>query len=272
MEILTNFLYQILVSVGVIVFFGLLIALCRKIICCMNGIPGAKIINVMGVIGTPVHELGHALMCLIFGHKITEIKLYRPNAKDGALGYVSHTYNRKNLYHQIGNFFIGIAPILCGSGVLWLLMLLLIPDVYAEVFSKLQGITLLSNDFTEASTYLAYANLLLGVLSEIFDFSNASNIYWWIFIVLALLISSHMELSMADIKGGLIGFFYLAGILLIVDVVVFVISAPFLETVTNAIATVSLAMAGFLAVSGIFSVLFLIFMFLIQRIVKIIRR
>ncbi len=272
MEILTNFLYQILVSVGVIVAFGLLIALCRRGICYMDGIPGAKIINGMGIIGTPVHELGHALMCLIFGHKITEIKLYRPNADDGALGYVSHTYNPKNLYHQIGNFFIGIAPIICGSGVLWLLMLWLVPDVYAEVFSELQFITVLSNDFTEASTYLGYADLLLDVISAIFDFTNAGNIYWWIFIVLALLISSHMELSVADIKGGLIGFFYLAGILLVVDAVLFVISVPLLETVTDAIASVSLAMAGFLAVSGIFSVLLLVFMFLIQRAVKMIRR
>ena len=272
MEILTNFLYQIMVSVGVIVAFGLLIALCRRAVCYMDGIPGAKIINGMGIIGTPVHELGHALMCLIFGHRVTEIKLYRPNADDGALGYVLHTYNPKNLYHQIGNFFIGIAPIICGSGVLWLLMLLLVPDVYAEVFSELQFITVLSNDFTEASTYLGYADLLLSVISEIFDFTNAGNVYWWIFIVLSLLISSHMELSIPDIKSGFLGFLYLAGILLAVDALLFVISAPLLQTLTDTIASVSLVMAGFLAISGIFSVLFVIFMFLIQRTVKMIRK
>ena len=252
--------------------FGLLIAICRRIVCRMDGIPGAKIINGMGLIGTPIHELGHALMCIVFGHKIKEIKLYRPNANDGALGYVSHTYNPRNLYQQIGNFFIGIAPIICGSGVLWLLMFLLVPDIYEKVFLELQMITLLSNDFTDSSVYLGYIDLLFGVIGSIFDFANADDGLWWIFIVLALLISSHMELSLPDIKSGLLGFFYLAGILLVVDAVLFLISAPLLETVTDAIASVSLVMAGFLAVSGIFSVLFVVFMFLIQRVVKMIRR
>ncbi|MGO0916500.1 hypothetical protein ACTPEM_26060, partial [Clostridioides difficile] len=34
---------------------------------------------------------------------------------DGILGYVSHSYKKDNLYQSIGNFFIGIAPIIGGT-------------------------------------------------------------------------------------------------------------------------------------------------------------
>ena len=40
--------------------------------------------------GVAVHELGHALFCIIFRHKIEDMKLFSPE-EDGTLGYVSHT-------------------------------------------------------------------------------------------------------------------------------------------------------------------------------------
>ena len=143
MEVITNFLYQIVFSAGVIVAFGLLITLCRRAFCKFIGEKGPKILLITGIVGTPIHELSHAVMCVIFGHKIQEVKLYQPNADDGTLGYVNHSYNERNLYHQIGNFFIGIAPILGGTAALSLLMYFLVPDIYAEVMAELEFAVLL---------------------------------------------------------------------------------------------------------------------------------
>jgi hypothetical protein len=78
-------------------------------------------LGLCGWLGTIVHELGHAFFCVIFGHKITDMKLFSPNPETGALGYVKHTYNRKNIYQLVGNFFIGIGPILLGTVVIFLL-------------------------------------------------------------------------------------------------------------------------------------------------------
>lgn len=253
MEIITNFLYQIIFTVGIIVVFGLLVALCRKAFCQIVGDNGTKILLITGAIGTPIHELSHALMCIIFGHKVVEMKLYQPNSDDGTLGYVKHTFNERNLYHQIGNFFIGVAPILCGSGVLLLLMYLLVPGIYFEVMTELQFIDLLSTDFFDLSTYAGYLDLFWKIISDIFDFTNSDNILWWIFIVLALMISSHMELSSADIKGGFKGFLFMAGALLVVDIILYFISIFALESVTAAMTSFALSIVSFLAISGVFS-------------------
>ena len=71
MEIFTNFIYQLVFTVGVIVVFGLIIALCRKAFYKIVGDNATKILLATGVVGTPIHELSHALMCVVFGHKIT---------------------------------------------------------------------------------------------------------------------------------------------------------------------------------------------------------
>ena len=253
MEIITNFLYQIIFTVGVIVAFGFLIAFCRKAFLKIAGDVGTKILLATGAVGVPVHELSHALMCLVFGHRVVEMKLYQPNSSDGTMGYVTHVYNEKNLFHQIGNFFIGIAPILGGSGVLLLLMRILVPDVYTEVTAELKFIALLSTDLFDWSTYAGYLDIFWEIVSDIFTFANSGNVFWWIFVFLSLMISNHMELSVEDIRGGLKGFLFMAGALLVVDIVLYFISLPALEGLTEAMTSFALSIAGFLAISGVFS-------------------
>lgn len=252
MEIITNFLYQLIFSVGILVAFGVLIYILLKLFCKITGSTGTKILLITGVIGTPVHELSHALMCIIFGHKVIEIKLYQPNSNDGTLGYVKHTFNPKNLYQQIGNFFIGVAPIIFGSGILLLLMYSFVPSIYSLVTSELQFVSLLSTDFFDFSTYAGYFDLFLEIFYDIINFNNFDNIWWWIFIVLAIMISSHMELSITDIKEGLKGLLFVSGALLITDIVIYFAYYPFLESITTAMTSFAVSIASFLAISVIF--------------------
>lgn len=159
---------------------------------------------VTGWIGTPIHELGHAILCLIFRHQITEIKLYSPNTADGTLGYVNHTYDSKSLYQKVGNFFIGIGPILFGAFVIFWLFYFLVPNSH-DVFAKLdtqskiliQGVQGKVNGIWE-SLYSSSFNTFGTLLSK----GNFSNYKFWIFLYVAFCISSHMELSPADIKGA----------------------------------------------------------------------
>ncbi len=71
----------------------------------------------LGVAFIPIHELSHALACLVFRHKITGIRLV---SFDGGLGgYVNHSWNAKSLYQRLGLFFIAIAPLLTAIALLY---------------------------------------------------------------------------------------------------------------------------------------------------------
>lgn len=220
----TGFLTQMLFTVGVIILFGFLIAICNKTFYKNLGGLGKGACYLTGFIGTPIHELAHALMCLIFGHQIVEIKLFQISSKDGTLGYVNHSYNKKNLYQNIGNFFIGVAPIIVISLVLYLLSLWLVPSMAAEMFAHTKGIT------TEDGIWSVFKTVLLAV-GEFFSF--AGNGKWWLFLLIGAFLTLHMTLSGADIKGAWGGLVFLLLLFLVVDIVLALISVSVLDAFTQ---------------------------------------
>ncbi len=178
---------------------------------------GRNAIMVTGIVGTPVHELSHALMALLFGHKITAIKLFQRPDRDGVMGYVNHAYNPKNIYHQVGNFFIGIAPIFGGLLVIMALLALLLPQVlesFMGVVTKSLAVETLSGaSFSEL--FSAYWELL----QLLFAGENFKNGHFYLFLFLAICISSHISLSPADIKGAFKGLVFIFLILLILNAI-----------------------------------------------------
>ncbi len=150
--------------------------------------------------GTPVHELGHAFFCLIFGHKITKISLFKPNSKEGTIGFVFHSFDRTNLYHQVGNFFIGAGPLIFGSltivGLLWLL----VPGGDA-ILSKLHtsGLSFTGQVLGVGDVFRVFVSSSKSLLSLLFTPENMGSWQFWVFIYLAMAISAHAELSPPDI-------------------------------------------------------------------------
>ena len=134
----------------------------------------AKLLGIQGYIyltcpGVMVHEIGHALFCVIFRHKIVEMKLFSPEA-DGTLGYVNHSYNPKSFYQRIGNFFIGTGPIWFGIAVLCFVSWLFLP-----------------NEMNIGNLFSA-------------NFWGRWQSYVWLYF--ALTIASHITLSSPDLVGA----------------------------------------------------------------------
>jgi hypothetical protein len=199
----TSFI-QIMSLLGIIFVYGLLLCLLARFtrIIHIKTIGDKLDIIITGWIGTPVHELGHAIFCILFCHRIIEIRFYSPDLSNGTLGYVKHTYNSKSHYQKIGNFFIGIGPILFGSFILYVLLYFLMPGI-TVLCTKIEQQSL---DFIHSGYWNDLWNTfrisIASILGGIFDIQNISNWRFWIFIYLSFCIFSHMELSPLDIKGA----------------------------------------------------------------------
>jgi hypothetical protein len=170
-----------------------------------------------GWIGTPVHEIGHAVFCILFGHRITDIKLYSPNSEDGTLGYVKHSFNSKSFYQRIGGFFIGTGPILFGSFVLFLLIWFCLPNSrqISDIISKtdLSG----SGIFDWVKNSGRMLTIGMSLLVHIFSPENFKEPLFWLFIYLSFCISSHMQLSPPDLKSMFSGILTILLIFLLVN-------------------------------------------------------
>jgi hypothetical protein len=164
---------------------------------------GNKGIYATALIGVPVHEMGHALMCVVFGHKVEQIKLVQFGAEDGTMGFVNHSYEPNNMFHRIGLFFIGIAPILMGVLVITLTLFFTLPKTFHKWIEAVSA-------SGEMSDILGTAGVLM---TSLFSLENLSNPWFYLFMVLSVSIASHMSLSKSDIVGagsGLISMYVIA--------------------------------------------------------------
>lgn len=245
-----------------ILLTGTIIAAAKHLFlkCCGGGAYCVELIT--GLVGTPIHELSHALFCVVFGHKITGICLWTPNPQDGNIGYVTHSYKKHNLWHRIGNFFIGIAPIIGGSAVLLLLLRLLLPDAADAVFS----VTLtLPRELSELPSLLL--DTVLTVLRALFEPANFLRFHWYLYMLLAVLIVLHMEISRSDIRSGLWGFAFLSALWFLSDLVLFFLYPAGLAAVTDVSVCIGALLAVFLCLAVILALLLL----LVSAVVRVVR-
>jgi hypothetical protein len=167
-------------------------------------------------IGTPIHELGHLIQCIIWRHKVTKVKFLQLNNPDGILGFVEHSYNRASIYQQIGNFFIGLGPIFSGIGALVLCMYLLVPDSFTTFQSQIGQPTTLQN--IDMNLFKTVGDAVIALSKSLFTVDNLSTPTFWVFLVLAICISSHIALSKADIQNSAHGLVMMFLLLVLINV------------------------------------------------------
>jgi hypothetical protein len=220
-QVVVDALYQLVAIFGFIIIFGLMLYIISRATrkAFANSNLSKLDMYLTGWIGTPVHEFGHAFFCLLFGHKITEIKLFSPDTKDGSLGHVNHSYQKDSFYQRIGNFFIGTGPIFFGSFILYVLIWFCLPN-RTEISNLVT-----TNDFKgtgifefvkSAGEFFSFGTKLTG---KVFIWSNWSVFSFWLFIYLSFCISSHMQLSWSDLKSMWSGFLIILIIFLFANII-----------------------------------------------------
>ena len=196
------FLGALWYTLGATVICGTAVSLCRALFIRMMGRGfGRGVGMATSMVGTPIHELGHALMCVLFGHRITAMSLWQPLSDDGNLGYVTHTYKKKNPYHILGNLFIAVGPIFSGLAVITVALRLGFPTAFTDytaaagqlAASGAGGLSLIREGF----------GMLPRILRELTDSGRAFPLWGQILSLLVVLsVSQHISLSPADLKGG----------------------------------------------------------------------
>jgi hypothetical protein len=182
---------------------------------------GQKIyLYVFGWLGTAVHELGHAIFAIIFAHKISEIKLFSPNSGK-SLGHIKHSYTKGNPYQTLGNFFIGLGPILLGSLLLFVVAWVLFGLNIFQIAEK-NNVVINYNLFTGFdSLKITAVNIGKGVWECFTSILTGPDSNWWklvLFFYLFYAIGSSITLSPSDIKGAFRGFLYFLIILFIFNI------------------------------------------------------
>lgn len=243
---------------GMMIFVGFLLGMLRNysLINFQRSL-GNKAVMVTGFIGVPIHELSHGIAALLFGHRITAIKLLQKPDANGVMGYVEHSYDQNSIYEQIGNFFIGIAPIFGGIACMVALMYVSIPQTYNNFMNILMRN--IHVETIDKSTVMGIAHSYLGLVKNIFSTGNFQNPYFYVFLFISICISSHISLSLADIRGASIGLTAIFFILFILNI--FGLS-KYIEEVN--LIKYNILVTSFLVVAVIFSMItFLVSLFFV---------
>jgi len=179
---------------------------------------------IFGWLGVSIHELGHALFCILFKHKIEKMVLFQPNGTGGALGYVNHSYNKNSIYQNIGNLFIGIGPILLGS------ILLYVITYYLYGFKiEMEAIDFKKIIVFDLYAVKLFANTAMQQLNAfLFNVFYGNTSTWWkslIFIYCLYAIGSSITLSKPDVYGASLGFIFFLIILFLFNLITLWIGA-----------------------------------------------
>ena len=145
------------------------------------------ILDFFNLIGIPIHELGHLFFGLLFGYKIDQICLYRTTKKalrsGGTLGFVKMHHENQSVLQKIqgdlGQFFIGIGPLLFGPAVIYIVSIFLPQSVRTLPNSLHKGGTI----FFKALQQLQPSDI----------------IFLFVFLYIIMGISLNMELSRQDL-------------------------------------------------------------------------
>ena len=196
MRLIWNYIRITLYPLAPILICGYLAWVCQRLYVRLLGRNSYRICMATSVIGTPVHELGHAMMCPLFGHRIVEMVLWQYGTDDGYLGYVRHSRDTDNLYQRLGDLFISVGPIFSGMAVLSLLLMIFFPDTWRSHISAV--VSLVEGDASVLAGIFSGLRMLPNMLAEL---TRGPPALGRILVVLVMLsVSLRMSLSPQDIE------------------------------------------------------------------------
>ena len=217
---------------------------------------GWKSVMWTGWLGTPIHEMSHVVMCLLFRHRIHEVAFFEPDEKSGRLGYVRHSCRKKSWFEELGNPFIAIAPLMGGSAVL----LILINVFYGGLFEYQSGGT----GSLGIQSVPDWLDSVANVLGSVFRPEHFASLKFWVFNYLVICVGSHMAPSRSDYQGAGRGGLILAGFLVATTITLSALMQPPADLIPRIAELLSPLFAMFLTIGLLLSFVTLIISLFVQ--------
>lgn len=123
------------------ILIGLAVWGCRRLYCFFVGDrSGFTLIKAASVLSVPLREAGHAMMAVIFWHRVEDLQLLNLNDPDGEFGFVEHSYNPRNPIALLGNFFYAMGPTVLGLVAVSLIFLTCFRGVLPAYFDEIRAL------------------------------------------------------------------------------------------------------------------------------------
>jgi len=158
---------------------------------------GWRALLLISWIGTPVHELSHALVVLLLGGKLKEVSLFSANSATGELGSVSYTFKSSA---PIRRTVVALAPLVGGTAVLLAVTRLLFPDVMSLAWE--QKLAFSKDSLLELPLGLASAlgENFVGLVKALTSRAVVSRWQTWLWVYLVVCIGTRLSPSRVDFK------------------------------------------------------------------------
>jgi hypothetical protein len=148
-----------------------------------------------------LHEFGHAMFCFIFRHRVYHIDLSRENA------HVGRKYSPDNAYQLVGEFFVGLGPILLATSILYLSAYLMFRETILVPFINLEISYLDFESFKSIRGFLSVSmTTFFSVLKDFFALKNWIDWKFYLFLYVLIVAGNSMSLSLDDIRIFFLGF------------------------------------------------------------------
>ena len=181
-------------GLGVAVYF------CNRAFCSLVGYRrGRPILLFLHAILTPVREFAHLIACVLTFHRVSDFRLLNLRDPEGELGFVEHSYNRKNPIAVFGNYLFAVLPAALGL----FLSMVVIMACFRGSFGALADSV---SDLVETGAgFSAYVRLAVDFFPSLFREGTGGIFSKLVGSVFLLLLSLGVFVSLDDLYGAFSG-------------------------------------------------------------------
>ncbi len=200
MTFLEYYLQILIFTAAVPLGFGVAVWFCYRAFCSLVGCGrGKPILFFLHVILTPVREFAHLTACIISFHRVSDFCLLNPYDPEGEIGFVEHSYNRKNPVAVFGNYLFAVLPAALGLFLSAVVIFVCFRGAFGELSRSVA--TLIEAE----AGFLEYAKLALGFFPAMLRDATGGILSKIVGCLLLVIISLGVYVSLDDLFGAVSG-------------------------------------------------------------------